>query len=158
VKKGDKVYLAYAVTNGHPGRRCMCDLAHWLREHRYKVTEPSACLLPEILVDGAIAALDEANILIADISAYSHGVGFEIGYAYARDKKVIVTCSAGEYEKTSQFILGLFSDIIIYENGDALVLEVSKRLRNRNRKSQHTHQSSLASGQGKISGCQERLL
>lgn len=66
-----------------------------------------------------INLLRESDILIADISYPSLGVGFEIAYALNLNKKVIALCRKDRIENTSRLILGIDDknfQIIMYEN------------------------------------------
>jgi len=64
--------------------------------------------------------LDKADCLIADISEASHGVGFEIGYFFAKAKKIIIVAKENSKRQVSRFFLNLFPGIIFYKNYDDL--------------------------------------
>lgn len=122
------VYTAHSMTNGHQNLDKVNTLISWLRKERYKVAQPSYVLFPDLLASGALESIKQSDIVIADVTVYSHGVGFELGYAYALKKDIIVISSISAKNKVSKFLLGLFPEIIFYYDGNDLITEVSHRL------------------------------
>jgi len=62
-------------------------------------------LLPNEFFRKHLQMLDNADLLIADVSSPSHKVGMEIMYAYMKNKKIFVTCSRDS--KVSSMIRGM---------------------------------------------------
>ncbi len=62
-------------------------------------------LPPRSIFERDIKAINVSDLLIADITHQSHGVGMEIMYAYMLGKKLIVTFKKGS--KVSRMILGI---------------------------------------------------
>lgn len=129
------IYLAYSMTNGNQDINKINTLISWLKKKRYKVSKPSYILFPDLLVSGSLKSIEQSDVVIADLTLYSHGVGFEVGYAYALKKNIIVISSISAKNKISKFLLGLFPEIIFYQDGIDLITEISHRLNSfRNKK------------------------
>ncbi len=122
------VYIAYSMTNGNQNLNEVSTLISWLRKKGYKVTQPSYILFPHLLASGAIKSIEQSDIIIADVTVYSHGVGFELGHAHALKKDIIVISSISAKNQVSKFFLGLFPEIIFYRDGADLVTEISHQL------------------------------
>lgn len=116
------------MTNGNQNVYKVNTLISWLKKKRYKVSKPGYTLFPELLATGSLKSVKQSDIVIADVTVYSHGVGFELGYAYALKKDIIVISSISAKNKVSKFLLGLFPEIIFYHDGDELVTEISHQL------------------------------
>ncbi len=83
-----------------------------------------------------IAWLDACDILIADASGSSFGVGFEVGYVLGRsertDQRVILLYFAGRRDQISRLIVGNAHprcEVLRYENPDDLAVRVSQSLK-----------------------------
>ena len=122
------IYVAHSMTDYKGNLNGLEALLSWLIKNNYKVIRPVYALFSEFLVKQALQSIKGADIIIADITNQSHGVGFEIGYAYALEKEIVTIASDTSREKISRFILGLFPDTIFYENNDDLLSKISKRL------------------------------
>lgn len=99
-------------------------------------------------VDGAEAALseravyqrdidwlDRCDVLVADASGSSFGVGFEVGYVLGRsdrtDQRVLLLYDAARRHAISRLIVGNGHprcEVLEYENPEDLALRVSHRL------------------------------
>ncbi len=62
---------------------------------------------PEEVFERDIEKLDECDVLVADVSYPSLGVGFEIAYTLLKGKPVIAFCREDRLEKTSALIRGI---------------------------------------------------
>lgn len=108
------VYFACSITGGRQDQSVYQQLVTALHEAGHEV--PTALLagddvmrLEGIVQAGDIYARDTAwirgcDLLLAEVSTPSHGVGFEIGYALSLDKPVL--CVHREGIKVSKMILG----------------------------------------------------
>ena len=83
-----------------------------------------------------IAWLEACDILIADASGSSFGVGFEVGYVLARSdrtsQRVLLLYSASREQAVSRLIVGNAHprcDVQKYENPEDLLFRVSEFLR-----------------------------
>lgn len=120
------IYIAYSITNAQKTTDAIFELVYWLRKRKYKVTTPTLILIPDTLAENAVNAIINADIVIADLSNYSHGVGFELGYAYALKKKIITVANARSANTISLFMNGLFPRTIYYTDANNLIENVSK--------------------------------
>lgn len=132
-KKNPKVYLAYSVTNkkGESNLPQLNQLCEWLVSKNYSVFNPTPKLFQERIADDAMENLDDADIIVADLSKYSHGVGFEVGYAFAKEKNVVLIAKENSKKTVSKFLKGVFDSIIFYENTEQLISGVEKMLKSR---------------------------
>jgi|GEM_PF-6207188 len=121
-------YIAYSMTNGTPSHNWIDSLIPWLGENGYNIIQPSPGLFPDIIASKALESIEKTDIVVGDVTIYSHGVGFELGYAYALKKEVIVICYALARNKVSKFIKGLFPDIIYYYEEEDLLQMIEYRL------------------------------
>ncbi len=62
---------------------------------------------PEEVFERDVEKLDECDVLVADVSYPSLGVGFEIAYTLLKGKPVIAFCREDRLEKTSALIRGI---------------------------------------------------
>lgn len=120
--------MAHAMTNAHSGMSVIRDLIRWLEAKKFTIIAPSPSLFPEILASNAISSINRSDIIIADVTNYSHGVGFEIGYAFSRNKSIIVVAESCSRRDVSKFMRGLFPDIVFYSGSAFLITEVEKRI------------------------------
>ncbi len=80
--------------------------------------------------------LDACDVLIADASGSSFGVGFEVGYVLGRsertDQRVVLLYRADRRDRISRLIVGNAHprcEVIKYENPDDLAVRVSESLK-----------------------------
>lgn len=123
-----RIYFAHAVTNADSFAIDINFLYSFLKKKKIQIIKPDPVLFPELLVKSTLKAISAADLIIADVSIYSHGVGFEIGYAYAKNKLIVVIANKQYKQKISNFIKGLFSEIIYYENINDLCNKLSLKL------------------------------
>lgn len=110
------IYLAYSVTNGDSFSLDKNELFSFLKKKKFKIIEPNPALFPELIANNTLDALKEAEVVIGEVSVYSHGVGFELGYAYSLNKKIIIIAKSICRDNISNFIKGIFPNILYYEN------------------------------------------
>jgi nucleoside 2-deoxyribosyltransferase len=122
-----RIYFAHAMTN--------CDsaapvgaLVTWLKQSKWRVTHPTYVLFTEELARATLEAIRAADVVIADVSTYSHGVGFELGFAYALGKKTIVVAHEAPGVRVSEFIRGLYPTMVCYRDEAELIACVAERL------------------------------
>ena len=74
-----------------------------------------------------IKSIEKSDVIIADVSEPSHGVGMELMYAFLKGKGIIVTVRAGS--KVSYMILGMPNvKVIWYNSFDDLKVKLRKVL------------------------------
>jgi nucleoside 2-deoxyribosyltransferase len=103
-------------------------LVLWLKQHKCGVTHPKYALFREELARATLDAIRVSDVVIADVSTYSHGVGFELGYAYALGKKAIVVTHASAGSSVSEFIKALYPELVCYQHAADLIARVGERL------------------------------
>lgn len=108
------IYFACSVTGGRQDEAIYKNLVNALHEYGHEV--PTALLAGEevLQLEGIVKADDvytrdtawirDCDLLVAEVSTPSHGVGFEIGYALNLDKPVL--CLHRTNIKVSKMILG----------------------------------------------------
>lgn len=124
-----RIYVAHALTNSAGSAQALAGLIRWLSRRRITITEPRPALFPGELAVMTLRAIEKADLVIADVSFYSHGVGFELGYAYALRKPIVVVVQTACTDKVSPFIMALFPDIFCYSDSAELIEHVASRLR-----------------------------
>jgi len=129
----NRVYIAYPMSNRNSDISDMDKLASWFRKKKYRVFSPHSRLFPDILAENTIHNLEFCPLIVADVSFASHGVGFEIGYAFSQGKKVIIVARRSENQNVSKFIQSFCNDIIYYDCGRDLIEQVSRRLKKINK-------------------------
>jgi 2'-deoxynucleoside 5'-phosphate N-hydrolase len=108
------IYFACSITGGRQDEQVYQRLVAALQDYGHQV--PTALLAsPDVMpLEGVVSADDvyardvgwitECDMLLAEISTPSHGVGYEIGYALSLGKKVL--CLYRKGKKVSKMILG----------------------------------------------------
>jgi len=78
------------------------------------------------MMQTAFDEIDSSDILIAELSSKSIGVGIEIGYAYAKEKEIFYLRKKGaDYSTTAA---GCSNKIIEYNNEEDLVEQIEELL------------------------------
>jgi len=78
------------------------------------------------MMQTAFDEIDSSDILIAELSSKSIGVGIEIGYAYAKEKEIFYLRKKGaDYSTTAA---GCSNEIIEYINEEDLVEQIEELL------------------------------
>jgi len=86
---------------------------------------------PEEIFERDLKALDDADVVLADVNFPSLGVGFEIAYALLRGKRVVAFCREDRARKLSALILGITwpnFELVTYSTVENLVTELLRRL------------------------------
>jgi nucleoside 2-deoxyribosyltransferase len=108
------VYFACSITGGRQDELIYQKLVAALQQDGHHV--PTALLAsPDVMpLEGVVSAQDvyardvrwitECDLLLAEVSTPSHGVGYEIGYALSLGKRVL--CLYRQGRKVSKMILG----------------------------------------------------
>ncbi len=108
------IYFACSITGGRQDELIYQRLVATLQQDGHHV--PTALLAsPEVMpLEGVVSPGDvyardvrwisECDLLLAEVSTPSHGVGYEIGYALAMGKRVL--CLYHKGRKVSKMILG----------------------------------------------------
>ena len=122
------IYLAHSVTNGDQNLQKIRALISCLEKRKSMIIQPTSNLLPDTLAAVSLKSIEKSDCVIADITTYSHGVGFELGYAYALGKDIVVICEVCAKDRVSKFILGLFPNIIFYNDQADLEVKIVSRL------------------------------
>ena len=126
-----QIYIAYSMTNSRQDISVIEKLVEWLNKKQYKIIRPSYFLFPDSVIKEALKSISSADLIIADVSEYSHGVGFEIGYSFALGKKIVIICNISSKKAVSGVIRGLFQRIIYYHSSEELIEELSTELKSR---------------------------
>lgn len=109
-----KVYFSCSLTGGRGDQPTYAAIVAWLGKQGYEVLTAHLAgsgvmtaeesLTPEAVFARDIAWLDEAEVVIADVSTPSHGVGYEVAHAVRSGKRVL--CLAKEGVRVSKMISG----------------------------------------------------
>ena len=132
------VYFSCSITGGRNDQPVYAAIVDWLIAQGHEV--PTAHLArPQVMVAEAtvdpstvyerdIAWIDAAEVVVAEVSTPSHGVGYEIAYAIMTGKRVL--CLAREGVRVSKMIMGNPGlTFARYENEGEAVEGVQKFLR-----------------------------
>ena len=109
-----KIYFACSITGGREDQQIYQEIVTALLEDGHEVptallATPHVMVMEEVIDPGEvyqrdITWIDSSDLLIAEVSTPSHGVGYEIGYALNREKRVI--CLYKKDVKISKMVLG----------------------------------------------------
>jgi 2'-deoxynucleoside 5'-phosphate N-hydrolase len=119
-----KVYFAASITGGRDNQEIYPEIVNFLKENNCKVLTEHISdknlssygetnLLPEEIFQRDLNWIRESDILIAEVSQVSLGVGYEIGFAESIGKKIICLYKEKEGKKLSAMIEGNKNLIII---------------------------------------------
>lgn len=120
------IYLAFSVSGTSGPPPAMVRLASYLRHAGHHVTEPDRSVDPGSLVARSLEALARAELVIADVTAPSLGVGAELGIAWADRKLCFLVARSRTHP--SEFLLNLFGGACEYRGGDDLIAQVMSRV------------------------------
>jgi nucleoside 2-deoxyribosyltransferase len=97
-----KIYFACSITGGREFESAYQAIARGLAENGHNVLTAhlvesdamatEAALTPEDVYSRDIAWIRECDVLIAEVSTPSHGVGYELGFALGIGKPVLALC------------------------------------------------------------------
>jgi len=109
-----KIYFACSITGGREFEPVYQDLVGALEREKHQVLtahlagsgigESEAVLNPRAVYERDVAWIRESDVLIAEVSIPSHGVGYEIGFALGAGKPVLALFQNGR--KISKMISG----------------------------------------------------
>ena len=109
-----KIYFSCSITGGRNDQVIYAAIVAWMLGQGQEVltahlvkTEAltmEADLLPQTVFKRDIAWVDAAEVMVAEVSTPSHGVGYEVAYAVMTGKPVL--CLAREGVKVSKMISG----------------------------------------------------
>jgi len=109
-----KIYFACSITGGREFESTYKAIVHTLTEDGHEVptahlaesgiTEVEALIDPHDVYERDVTWIRNCDILIAEVSIPSHGVGYEIGYSLGLGKPVLVLYQ--EARKVSKMISG----------------------------------------------------
>ncbi len=109
-----KVYFSCSLTGGRGDQPTYAAIVAWLAAQGYEVLTAHLAgpgvmtdeesLTPEAVFARDIAWLDEAEVVVADVSTPSHGVGYEVAHAVRSGKRLL--CLAKEGMRVSKMISG----------------------------------------------------
>jgi len=74
----------------------------------------------------AFQKIDESDLIVCEASRTAFGVGIEAGYAFAKNKKIIII--ANESEKISSTLKGISHAYLTYQNFDELEKKIKEIL------------------------------
>jgi nucleoside 2-deoxyribosyltransferase len=125
-----KIYLAVPITYNRD-RSFAISLADALEKLGHQVTskwvldkDPSWGLNANQIAERDFGALQGSDVLVAEISSPSHGVGMEVEFAVIKGKKVICLMHPGS--KLSGLIVGTPSiSVVTYLDGEDAVRRVN---------------------------------
>ena len=109
-----KVYFSCSITGGRNDQPIYSAIVEWMLARGHNVLTAHLAK-PEVMAAEAIVNaaevfqrdllwIDEADVIVAEVSTPSHGVGYEIAYAVIMKKPVL--CLAREGVKVSKMITG----------------------------------------------------
>jgi nucleoside 2-deoxyribosyltransferase len=109
-----KIYFSCSITGGRGDQPVYAAIVNWMLENGHEVltahlaqTETlraEAEIPPQAVFARDIAWVDAAEVVVAEVSTPSHGVGYEIAYAVMTGKRVL--CLAREGVRVSKMITG----------------------------------------------------
>ena len=76
-------------------------------------------MTPEEIFERDISLMDEADVLVAEVSYPSLGVGFEIAYMLLREKPVLAFAVSERIEKVSALIRGISWKNFVFKSYDS---------------------------------------
>ena len=133
------VYFACSITGGRKDQDVYTEIVNYLLAAGHTV--PTAALAsPEVMLDEGVLEpaevyqrdvnwIADCDVLVAEVSTSSHGVGYEIGYALGLGKPVF--CCYDQGAKISKMILGNSNPQLVlcsYQNVDAALACLSEYL------------------------------
>ncbi len=87
---------------------------------------------PREIYERDVRLMEEADVLVAEVSYPSLGVGFEIAYSLLRGKPVLALCEEGRLERTSALIRGITHPgfrLLTYRTPEEAVEKLLRELR-----------------------------
>ncbi len=133
---GDRSNLAHtrAVLEFLESRGYSVTTRDWIAE---EVLDVERGARPAEIFERDIRALEGSDVLVADVSYPSLGVGFEIAYALIKGKPVIAYCRRDRLEKTSALIRGISwegFELLVYSELRDLLTALEEELKRATRR------------------------
>lgn len=129
-----KVYFSCSLTGGRGDQPVYAAIVEWLvaQGHsvltahltRADVMVDEDSMTPEAVFMRDIAWLNESDVVIAEVSTPSHGVGYEIAHAVLKGKRVL--CIARQGARVSKMLSGNPSVTFARYEGEAGAIEVMR--------------------------------
>jgi len=135
------IYFSCSITGGREDQHIYQRIVNYLLENGHEV--PTAHLAsPDVMKDESnLSAVDvyrrdmewvrNCDVLIAEVSTPSHGVGYEIAEAVSLEKQVM--CCHHADKKISKIISGNTNKnmrVLVYKSEDELIYEIGNFIRN----------------------------
>ncbi len=111
-----KIYFSGSITGGREDKELYGEIIALLRQYGSVLTEHvgdkqlgilgQVHLSPTEVYDKDVSLLKEADVIVAEVTVPSLGVGYEIGFAEAEKKKIVCLYREREGKQVSRMILG----------------------------------------------------
>lgn len=119
-----KIYFAGSITGGRDKQEEYLDLIEYLTEFGQVMTKDvwnenfeNQKNIEESIYKRHVEWIDSSDIIIAEISVPSMGVGYELGYSEFKNKKIICLYDENSEKEPSMMISGnIKNNIIRYKN------------------------------------------
>ena len=119
-----KIYFAGSITGGRDKQEEYLDLIEYLTEFGQVMTKDvwnenfeNQKNIEESIYKRHVEWIDSSDIIIAEISVPSMGVGYELGYSESKNKKIICLYDENSEKEPSMMISGnIKNNIIRYKN------------------------------------------
>jgi len=135
-----KIYFAAAMKGDRSNLKINRQIIQGLLQRGYQiltmfvideVLDVDRGMPPREIFKRDIRLLNETDVVVADISFPSLGVGFEIAYALLQGKKVLALCRVDRLEKTSALIRGISwkgYKLLVYNSAEEAVSKILDEL------------------------------
>lgn len=129
----NKVFIAYSFANKNEFENLNSQLKKFLQENYNAevssfVFDSEENMDHETMMKLALEMIDKSQIIIAELTYKPIGVGLEVGYAKAKNKKIIYIHKLGSELSTT--VNGIADYRIEYNNIDDLLLKLKESLYN----------------------------
>ncbi len=130
-----KIYFACSITGGRENAHIYTEIVDYLRKHGTVLTEhlvhPDITTKGEDLDDEEIYQRDvdwirEADIVIADVTTPSLGVGYEIGFAEFLGKRILCMCRSTDKRLSAMITGNPQVHTVFYKNLEEVKKRISK--------------------------------
>lgn len=131
-----KIYFAASIRGGREDGLLYAEIVEFLKKRAVVLTEhiglESVCSSEKFMTDEQIylrdrAWLEQADLVIAEVSVTSLGVGYELGLAEALGKPVFVFYRKNADKKLSAMISGdKYFGVRVYDDKESLMAELEK--------------------------------
>ncbi len=111
-----KIYFAGSIRGGRDDRALYAEIITLLKQYGTVLTEHigddtlssygQTSMTDKEIYDKDTTWIDEADVVIAEVTTPSLGVGYEIGYAEGKNKKIILLYRQEEGKRLSAMVAG----------------------------------------------------